>query len=54
MKRALTALAIAAVWNANAQVIDKNGVIRFKQIGPITPKVWQDKMLPLIRQLEQA
>lgn len=35
-------------------VIDKNGVIRFKQIGPITPKVWQDKMLPLIRQLEQA
>jgi cytochrome c biogenesis protein CcmG/thiol:disulfide interchange protein DsbE len=35
-------------------VIDKNGVIRFKQIGPITPKVWQEKMLPLIRQLEQA
>lgn len=35
-------------------LIDKNGVIRFKQIGPITPKVWQDKMLPLIRQLEQA
>jgi cytochrome c biogenesis protein CcmG/thiol:disulfide interchange protein DsbE len=35
-------------------LIDKNGVIRFKQIGPITPKVWQERMLPLIRQLEQA
>lgn len=33
-------------------VIDKNGVIRFKQIGPVTPKVLKEKILPLIRQLQ--
>ncbi len=35
-------------------LIDKKGVIRFKQIGPITPDVWEKKMLPLIRELEKA
>ena len=32
-------------------VIDKQGTIRFKQIGPITPEIWQNKLLPLIRNL---
>ncbi len=32
-------------------VVDKTGVIRYKQIGPITPEVWQRKLLPLIKQL---
>ena len=32
-------------------VIDKQGVIRFKQIGPITPEVLDKKILPLIRKL---
>lgn len=35
-------------------LIDKQGVIRFKQIGPVTPEVWEKKMLPLIRELEKA
>src|SRR5436853_6179929 len=34
-------------------LIDRNGVIRFKQIGPITKDVWQDKILPLANQLNQ-
>lgn len=34
-------------------LIDKNGVIRFKQIGPITREVWNNKMLPMARQLKQ-
>ena len=34
-------------------LIDKNGVIRFKQIGPITDDVWRDKIVPLARQLNQ-
>ena len=34
-------------------LIDKNGVIRFKQIGPITPDVWNQKIVPLARQLNQ-
>ena len=32
-------------------VIDKTGIIRYKQIGPITEQVWTEKLLPLIRQL---
>jgi len=32
-------------------LIDKQGVIRFKQIGPVTPELLQNKILPLIRSL---
>jgi cytochrome c biogenesis protein CcmG/thiol:disulfide interchange protein DsbE len=35
-------------------VIDKAGVIRFKQIGPITEEVWKQKMLPLIEDLRRS
>ena len=35
-------------------VIDKAGVIRFKQIGPITEDAWRDKILPLVQQLRQS
>ena len=34
-------------------LIDQNGTIRFKQIGPLTPDVWQDKFLPLVQQLNR-
>lgn len=33
-------------------LIDKEGVIRYKQIGPITPQVLQEKLLPMIRSLQ--
>lgn len=33
-------------------LIDRQGVIRFKQIGPVTPDVVNSKILPLIRELE--
>jgi cytochrome c biogenesis protein CcmG/thiol:disulfide interchange protein DsbE len=32
-------------------VIDKQGVIRYKQIGPITPEVWDKTLAPLLREL---
>ena len=32
-------------------IIDKQGVIRFKQIGALTPAVLSDKVLPLLRKL---
>jgi cytochrome c biogenesis protein CcmG/thiol:disulfide interchange protein DsbE len=35
-------------------LIDKQGVIRFKQIGPVTQDVVRDKLLPMIRQLNGA
>ena len=35
-------------------VVDRNGIIAYKQIGPITPKVLEDTILPLIRKLQAA
>lgn len=35
-------------------VIDKNGVIRYKQIGPITAEALEQKILPLVRALQKA
>ncbi len=32
-------------------IIDKQGVIRFKQIGALTPDVLQNKVIPLLRRL---
>ena len=32
-------------------VIDKEGVIRFKQIGPLTPEVLREDILPLLKKL---
>ena len=34
-------------------VIDKKGVIRYKQIGPVTPGILENKVLPLVKKLEQ-
>ena len=35
-------------------VIDKKGVIRMKHIGPVTPEVITEKLLPLIKELNRA
>jgi cytochrome c biogenesis protein CcmG/thiol:disulfide interchange protein DsbE len=32
-------------------LIDKEGIIRYKQIGPLTPKAIQDVILPKVREL---
>ena len=34
-------------------VVDRDGRIRFKQVGPITPAVLRDTILPMIARLEQ-
>lgn len=34
-------------------VIDKAGIVRYKQIGPLTVEALQQKILPLVRQLQQ-
>jgi cytochrome c biogenesis protein CcmG, thiol:disulfide interchange protein DsbE len=34
-------------------LIDKSGVIRYKQIGPVTEDVWRDKFLPLVQKLNR-
>jgi cytochrome c biogenesis protein CcmG/thiol:disulfide interchange protein DsbE len=35
-------------------VIDKAGVIRYKRIGPLTPQIVKEKVLPLVRELDRA
>jgi len=35
-------------------VVDKSGVIRYKQIGPITAEALQQKILPLVRELQKS
>lgn len=34
-------------------LIDRNGVIRFKQIGAVTPDIWTGKILPLVKELNK-
>lgn len=35
-------------------VIDKNGIIRYKHIGPLTPQAVEEKILPLVKELNGA
>jgi cytochrome c biogenesis protein CcmG, thiol:disulfide interchange protein DsbE len=35
-------------------VIDKGGMIRMKHIGPVTPEVLRDDILPLVKRLEAS
>jgi len=35
-------------------VVDKSGVIRFKQIGPVTRDALDKKIIPLVKQLQQS
>jgi cytochrome c biogenesis protein CcmG/thiol:disulfide interchange protein DsbE len=32
-------------------VIDKQGVIRFKHVGPVTPEIVRTRILPLLKEL---
>ena len=34
-------------------IVDQNGVIRYKYIGPITPQVWSEVLLPIVRSLRK-
>jgi len=35
-------------------VVDKQGVIRYKQIGPVTVEALEKKILPLVRELQKS
>ena len=34
-------------------LIDQNGTIRYKQVGPLVPEIWEEKFLPLIQELNR-
>ncbi len=33
-------------------IVDRGGIIRYKLAGPITPRIWQETLLPIIEHLE--
>ena len=47
-------LASLSGWVAETFVVDKQGVIRFKQIGPVTAEALDQKILPLVRELQKS
>jgi len=32
-------------------LVDKQGIIRYKQIGPITPEAWEQKLAPIMKEI---
>jgi cytochrome c biogenesis protein CcmG/thiol:disulfide interchange protein DsbE len=34
-------------------LIDKEGIIRYKRVGPVTPEILIETILPLIQQLDK-
>lgn len=35
-------------------IVDNHGIIRYKQIGPITERVWRETLQPLIERLQKS
>lgn len=51
--KSTAAIAFGVVAAPESFLIDKQGVIRYKQNGPITPEDWRNKIRPLIAQLKK-
>ena len=34
-------------------IIDKNGIIRYRYVGPVGPNEWKDKLLPIVERLQR-
>lgn len=45
------AIALGVTGAPETFVIDREGVIRYKQIGPITPQVWEETLWPIVQEL---
>ncbi len=51
--RSLVAIALGVTGAPESFIVDKKGIIRYKQIGVITTKAWEETMWPLIQQLQK-
>lgn len=47
-----TAIDLGVYGAPETFLIDKKGIIRYRQVGIITEKIWLTKLLPLMKQLE--
>jgi len=51
--KSVAAIAFGVTGAPESFIVDQKGVIRYKQIGPITPEVWDETLWPLIQQLRE-
>lgn len=49
----LTAINWGVYGTPETFIIDKHGIIRYKQVGEITQQLWKDKLLPIVLKLKQ-
>ena len=47
------AIALGVTGAPETFIVDAEGIIRYKQIGPITPTVWREKIAPLLDALRK-
>ena len=47
------AIAFGVTGAPETFVVDKDGVIRYKQVGPITGRIWEETLRPLIEELRR-
>lgn len=47
------AIAFGVTGAPESFIVDKQGVIRYKQVGPITPDIWKDTMYPIVQELRK-
>lgn len=47
------AIAFGVTGAPESFIVDQKGVIRYKQIGPITPEKWEETLWPLIQKLRE-
>jgi len=48
-----TAIDLGVTGAPETFVVDRNGRIRHKQVGPITPKIWRYELQPLVEKLKR-
>jgi cytochrome c biogenesis protein CcmG/thiol:disulfide interchange protein DsbE len=46
------AIAFGVTGAPETFIVDANGVIRYKQVGPITREVWEETLWPIVRSLQ--
>ena len=46
------AIAFGVTGAPETFIVDASGVIRYKQVGPITSEVWEETLWPIVRQLQ--
>ena len=47
------AIAFGVTGAPESFIVDKLGVIRYKQIGPISPEAWDETLMPIIEELRK-